>query len=521
MPTPLYIQILIGGTDRSKFLQISSGMNISLRLYESGTAQFTLYDPAQSYVPLVGQEATVFIDGAGYLRGSVDEVSSTRYGTKADAHVKHQVTMVSLESRLVNRLIRPFFAPNPPQYMFKSRAGEVSASGGTSILWKRGDKFSDDMVGDTIVIGGTSCVVTAFVDRESITVTPAPAFSTGVAYTSTKKAGNIVKYIRTHWLNGDNITAGTIDDGADITKVVFDSVTVQEALDQLATASGFVRYISSAGALNFTARTATPAPFTIDDLTTSVQKLSVRTTREDYRNVQYLKFSFAALSPEIATFTGNGVKRSFSVPAAIDSVAKISVNGVEQTVGIQGGDTNQWYFDPGDLEVYQDAAEPTLDFGAALEVQYNPAGFNIAEQKDTAEITARATAENNSGNYQRILDQPNNTSADSVDQIAAATLNAFKEFNELVTVETREPGLYPGQALTVNTTDPDISGVFIITALEMRLIGQDSFAYTATAAKGPIIPPTVILGNNTASGSISGIASSGGSSGLTTGVISY
>jgi hypothetical protein len=69
---------------------------------------------------------------------------------------------------------------------------------------------------------------------------------------------------------------------------------------------------------------------------------------------------------------GNGSKRAFTLQCPLDRMPPfITVNGVEQTVGIRGVDVGKdWYGAVGDAVLMQDTSKPTIAKGAEIRVVY-------------------------------------------------------------------------------------------------------------------------------------------------------
>lgn len=128
-------------------------------------------------------------------------------------------------------------------------------------------------------------------------------------------------------LSGEAFTSGTIDDGATISKIIFDGHTVSQAFDELASLSGFIWYSDPDSVLFFHAREIVTAPFTLTGADIR-QKGSLKITvqRSDFRDRQYLRLSFAAFADDIESFAGDGSTQSFDI-------SKIAKNMVSMVIG--------------------------------------------------------------------------------------------------------------------------------------------------------------------------------------------
>lgn len=174
-----------------------------------------------------------------------------------------------------------------------------------------------------------------------------------------KTAGFIVNDLITKYLAADGVTAGTIGAGITIPRAVFGYIQLSEALRSLADASGYVWYINVDKELVFEQRGTQAAPQDIDIedmIKPAVRNVSVQGSLNQYRNRQFIQYNeLTDLRTEL--FIGNGATQTFGVEFPIEQKPEILVNGIAQTVGIQGlSDTSQWYWSKGDNNVAQ---EPT------------------------------------------------------------------------------------------------------------------------------------------------------------------
>lgn len=136
----------------------------------------------------------------------------------------------------------------------------------------------------------------------------------GYAYSSTN-AGNIVLDLLQRVCSGVPITAGTVSNGASIPSIVFDGVRVSDAIQSLATQSGFIWGIDPVTqSLFFRVNNTSPAPLTITQAQVLWETAKFTQGRQNYRNRQSVRVSFAAFNPSNVFFAGNGATTVFTFP---------------------------------------------------------------------------------------------------------------------------------------------------------------------------------------------------------------
>lgn len=345
----------IGGATR----QLQRNASITWRLGGRGTADVVVFDPASE--PQVGAPISIYEDGTRIWTGSIDDAEKTVAVAPGVAKYEYRLRCVSREYKLSYRLVKPAVSLSDPSSTYMALSGTVNV-GGTSVLWVSGDQFDKNLEKTKIVIGGTAYTVASVPDSEHLTLTASAGSGTGIAFTWTPYAGNIVRSILNQWLSGEAIIVGTIEDGDDVGKQVYDYASVSDIFDRLAEASDAIWYISPNDELYFHARTTVTAA---TDITASSvifsDAPSSTETREDLCNARYQRISYNAFDPDSATVPGDGTAKSFWIGAPIAVITQGSVQiGGEFFVaefGIRGVDTGKdFYYAPGENKITQDAS---------------------------------------------------------------------------------------------------------------------------------------------------------------------
>lgn len=328
----------------------------------------------------------------------------------------------------------------------------------------------------------------------------------------------IVSDIVSNSLAGDLTDVSLVETGPTIDRFAVDYSTVKEAFDALAEVAGMRWYVDELNRLHFFTPSASPdAPFAITD-GTNVSSLSVRATREDYCNTVTARVGQSLRDPDTEDFTGDGTTKSFSVTYPIAQAPTVLVAGVAGTVGILGVDTGKdWYWQAGSAEIRQDDGDTALAGAVVLKVTYVGVEQIYVGVSDAAEISARATAEGNSGIYHKLIELEGQLTRSDATTAAQAYLDAHAELTYVLTAETndfKEPDILtirPGHVLSFTRAGYGTTGSFLVRSV--TLTHMEGVTDTATyqwlgrieAVKGPLLRTyTDILRASTGGGGVTG-----------------
>jgi len=304
------------------------------------------------------------------------------------------------------------------------------------------------------------------------------------SYTNTL-AGDIVKGIRTDYLNAEGVTAGTIQDGPTLKEVIANYVRASDFFDALAEKANFIWDINELKALNYLDRATNAAPWVATYL--EIIRGSARMSQGNplYRNRQYVRGGKAETSEQVENRTGDGEQDSFAMGYPLAKVPAITVvDRGTQTVGIKGIDTGKdWYWSKGDPVVT--AAVPPEDT-KAIQVTYIGEFNIITLSEDEDAIIDRQTVEGGGTGYvDDIARDPNLSTIAGAFETAAKKLQRYAVMGRKFTYQTRERGIYPGMLQTVNYSPFNLSNAeMLIEAVKIRGEGK-LFTYSITAIEGP------------------------------------
>jgi len=362
----------------------------------------------------------------------------------------------------------------------------VVASGGSTVFGGSVDRYVEDWpVMDRTsapkVIDVSAADYTEITDRRLVTAAFTDQFP-----------GDIVKTIRTDYLDTEGITEGTIETGEfQLSTIRFDYQPVADALDDLAELVGFVWRINESKELDFLSRASCPAiSFGLDSTSLPVRSLRVSRTRESYRNRQYLRAGKDVVSTaDVEAFLGDGENRTFTVALEIAEEPTIEVDTgsgyLSQTVGIRQKDENfAWYWSKGSRQISQDTSGLVLGSTHTLRVTYRGYYPIIVQADDQAEITSRAAAEGGSGLYEHLEDDERIESADLAIDMANGFLRRYGSLPLVLEVETDTPGMILGGIQTIDLTREGVSGSFLVQSLSASDRGDDTLRFRYELIEG-------------------------------------
>lgn len=193
---------------------------------------------------------------------------------------------------------------------------------------------------------------------------------------SNMQADDIVLHIVQYFLTGENISAvkvgsgGYVEPGVMIDGAIFNYISVYEALDQLAEQCGYSWYIDYDKKLHFFARGSYTAPFSLTDTTRNYTTLTTKKSQSTYRNRQYIQGGLEDSELRTERFHGDGKITQFDTMFPVSHKPTITLNGINQTVGISGIDVDKdWYWNGGSNTITQ--ANPFESYRENILVEYD------------------------------------------------------------------------------------------------------------------------------------------------------
>ena len=403
-------------------------------------------------------------------------------------------------------------------------------------------EIQDDLGGPTVTLfGGSISEVERIRRRTSIATLETNCACVGKAdrlerrlagyYEFTgKTAGYILGQLVANSLSGDISIASPsgIATGPTIESLVWDYPTAKDAADSVVNLSpGYEYYIKPDGTFSYFQTSSNTCPVSITT-GANVNKITTRETREDFCNRVTIKVANALRDPDTENFTGDGATQSFNVAYPIAQAPEIFVGSpaVAQTVGIIGVDTGKdWYWQEGSTEIRQEDTDTPIGSSVVIMVTYVGTESILVSAVNTASVSARATAESNSGIYHKLTLENKLTRANA-QAVADAYVDRYSSLSVVMQFETDtrlEPDAYniePGQTLTVSLTGYNCAGTYLVRSVTLQLrindVHQARWVVKVEAVSGPVLRNYVDVfrdtsgggGNITGSGSIA--SSTGG-----------
>lgn len=305
-------------------------------------------------------------------------------------------------------------------------------------------------------------------------------------------AAAIVNDIITNYLAAEGISAGTVQTGPTITRVVYPYLPASQCLDELSKLTGFQWRINDDKTLDFFER----ATFTGTDITaaSSIWDVRVRRHREGYRNRQYVRAGQGITdtqTDEKPAPKPDGVTRTFTMRYDVAKVPTITVDSGAQTVGIRGVDTDkQWYWQKGDKTITQDDGEAELSDANVLEVTYQGYYPIMAQSDDEAAQSERAAAEGaGSGIYEAVEDRMDIDDAQAASDVADGDLRRHASISAEVLFATDGSIYEPGQIINIVLGIHDIDGDYLVSEVNVTDRGRadEALTYSIRALSGEAV----------------------------------
>jgi hypothetical protein len=285
-------------------------------------------------------------------------------------------------------------------------------------------------------------------------------------------SGNIIKDIIDKYTSG--ITYTNVADGLTITRIAFDYITVAEAIQQIADASGYYWYVDYDKDLHFFAKTDKPASFQLDDDQDYYKELIINTDISQLRNRIYVKSSKYETSDFTEKFIADGVVEEWGITYEPNPLPHptAKLNDVAKTVGWDGVDNPAEYdfmlnattkiLTPGTLTTISADDEIIISYGADEPI--------MIKWDDEESIEAVKAIEGGDGIFEHCIVNNDIDSKDWAIDIAKADL--LENANPVIhgTFITNQSDVRSGQIITLDSTKRGITQNFLIQQVELTKV---------------------------------------------------
>jgi len=328
------------------------------------------------------------------------------------------------------------------------------------------------------------------VDHNSI----ADRFLVGRTYAEGELPGDVVKDLRTNYLDAEGVGIGNIENGSFTLGVVsFNYQSVADCLDDLAELIGFIWYIDYNRNLYFQARDTTTASFGYSDSSLPIRSLKKERTRQNYRNRQYLRAGRdVQANANTETFTGDGDRRTFTVGLPLGDAPTITLDtgggAVAQTVGINGVDTGKnWYYQIDSNSIEQDSDGTKVTSSDTLSVTYKGLIPIIVQADLEDQQDQRADESGGSGIWEAIEDDERIEDAAFALERASGLLGRYGRFPETLSIQTDAGRLRAGQVQNIELTRESVNGEYLIQSCKARDQGNNTLVYSYKCVDGAMV----------------------------------
>ena len=224
-----------------------------------------------------------------------------------------------------------------------------------------------------------------------------------------------------------------------------------------------------------TTRTAATAPWNVSDGSdlftgdTPYQQ-SITETHNQLANEVYALGNSTLLNALQATFTGNGVTRTFQTPQPVGAAPTITLNGGAQVVGVLGVDSGaDWYWAQSSTTITQDPTATILLPTDSLVVAYLTPVAAVAQAPNGGSQQQNQAVEASSAHYEHSISISQPIMPNDLLAIAAGYEIEYGYPAQTCQLYTLRPGLKAGQLQTIDLADAGISGTFLVATVQMTL----------------------------------------------------
>ncbi len=281
-------------------------------------------------------------------------------------------------------------------------------------------------------------------------------------------AGDIIKDIVADFAPG--FTTEDVEDGAEISKVLYNYVLPSEAIDRIAKAIGYRWGIDPYKVVSFNATDATPAPEEINSTNSFFKNLKFTLDVSNLCNVVIVRGGTYLSEEVVYTEVADGEKTQFVLPEKPHDVS-VFVNGVEKSVGIKFGQqapTEEFQINFNEKYI-ENGTFATLADGDVLEVFYTYDVPIRVRRKDLASVAAlRVLFPETNGEFEKVIQDPDIKTRELAYDIAQQNLNVGSNAIVDGSFETEEDIFSYGQLLTINV--PEFIGNAVIQQITSKQI---------------------------------------------------
>lgn len=297
----------------------------------------------------------------------------------------------------------------------------------------------------------------------------------------------ITYLIATYAPDFTSVNVGAADIVLDV--VTFNRVTLSAALSTLAKQINYFWYVDYNKDVHFFAKNDEAAPFDITDSSANYifDSLQVSTDFTQIRNNVIVEGGETESNSRTQLLSGTGTNKSFPLAYKFSSLPTILLNGVPQTVGVNGLDENQGF------QVLWDYNQKNIEFDTApplgvenISVTGTPLLPLAVYVPDYDSIDTYGLRE------YRVSDKRIGTREDAL-AYGQAELDAYSEPLLEVRFQTYTSGLRSGQVITVNSALREVNEDLLISRVTFKMVTNSRGVWDVQCTSAREVTLTQIL----------------------------
>jgi len=350
---------------------------------------------------------------------------------------------------------------------------------------------------DTTAFGGTSThgyyytPSSNFILGNTSNSAPATTDSLKVVYKAQVGAAmydsDIIQHMNENFLDGEIMDGKTcVSRTTAITEVNYNYVPVSNALTVLSNITGNSWYVDPWRRIHYFEPTEIHSPWDITSTSANYRNLSVKHTREKFRDRQYVLGSYTReMSTE--SFKGDGYTRTWTLSKAVQDTPMVKIDGYSVSVGVAGVATSTMaaYWNKETNQVFTNSSNTALASTDWITVQYPALVPAVGKTTYTTMIASRKEVESNSGIYENADASNAFYTEDGISYYGRSLIEKYAAHTDNVTFETDMDGLTVGMSIWVSLSDNyGISDHFLITSISARDVDRRTMRYKVTAVSG-------------------------------------
>lgn len=274
---------------------------------------------------------------------------------------------------------------------------------------------------------------------------------------------------------GVTLDAGQVD-GPTLPELTFSFMGYEDALNQLATMTGYVWEVDYNKTFRMFDPSGTAAPF---NLATGdgnfFGDVTVEPSSQDYAT-RVLVLAGTGIQDVTDTLTGDGATQDFTLNySLIAHRGTLTVGGVSKSVGVHDVDAIEWTYESATNQLHHVGAPVGL--GVAIVMVYTAQFPVLALAIDAGEEGA--------GHYQeKLISYPDVFDVTVAQAIADTELARAVSQPRTVHYQSLDTGLHPGQTQDITIPERDLSGTWVITEVKIQNVTGGIVTRSVTAVEG-------------------------------------